>query len=58
MTRDDAAKIAADAGCWCLGKGYGPDVDDNGDCTGLERYCDCPMGELRRKLDDATGDAP
>jgi hypothetical protein len=58
MTRDEAAAIAAAAGCWCTGKGYGPDIDENDDWTGLERYCDCPIGALRRQLDGAPLAAP
>ena len=58
MTRDEAAAIAANAGCYCCGKGYSADVDDDGNYTGRERYCDCPMGVLRRGWDAPTKPEP
>lgn len=46
-----------DTECFCGGKGWYPECDDNGDSTGLERYCACEAGQRRRER-EAVSIAP
>lgn len=47
-----------DTTCFCGGKGWYPECDDNGDSTGLERYCVCEAGQKRLEREQAKVVAP